>query len=134
VTVACVTAQEQGGSDRLIMFSYNEAGMDAKITLYEYDQSGRLLHRSRHTLPGAACEPCSAGSMTPALLTSGVISWELRSDPQICMTIRQPVSDQHFTAVHVAAVGMFHDIAVTQHFYILLENPLTPDVAQLLTK
>jgi hypothetical protein len=44
------------GSDRLIMFSYNEAGLDAAITLYEYDQGGRLLHRSKHTLPGAACE------------------------------------------------------------------------------
>ncbi|GFH17146.1 carotenoid oxygenase [Haematococcus lacustris] len=79
------TIRESDGTDRLVMFSMDTSGLDGALTFYEYGPDFQLLHRSKHTLPGAA-------------------------------------------------FGFFHDVAVTQNFYVLAENPITPDMAKLVTQ
>lgn len=71
-----------GEQQRLVAFSFGEAGMDALLTMWEYDEAGRCVHKLRRTLPGAA-------------------------------------------------FGFFHDIAVTEHYYVFLVGPFAMPSAML---
>jgi carotenoid cleavage dioxygenase-like enzyme len=73
---------EAGGSQRLVGFSIGEALSDALITVWEYDEGFRCLHKIKRTLPGAA-------------------------------------------------FGFFHDIAVTDNHYVLLQVAARVGLARL---
>jgi hypothetical protein len=70
----CRVFTEADGSQRLVAFSFGEALSDALITVWEYDEQWRCMHKIKRTLPGAA-------------------------------------------------FGFFHDIAVTENHYVLLQVP-----------
>lgn len=76
---------EADGRQRLCAFSFAEAGLDALITLWEYDEQFKCMHKIKRNLPRAA-------------------------------------------------FGFFHDMAVTENYYVFVENPTRMDFGKLLTQ
>ena len=125
---------------RWVTFGSKVNGLNAAVSFYEYAEDGHLLHKTPLDIKARLINISiwTQLSFLKSLLWQHVfrippgitsISWA----PDAAKWRLVPVVLMHdFRGVQSGAFGFFHDLAVTENYYILLQNPTKLNFSKLL--